>query len=148
MPRQMRRKRREGRSQKSGLEPAITAGSQVFAGGRFRPLPDNDLVLVVDKAFSILENIGIAGAPDWLRSLLEAKGARIRHDGRVLFGRILVEAALSRAARTVSLPGFGRKGVFRSGAAMSTSVRLEPRCRCSMPKAAITASLPCPTCMT
>ena len=106
MTRQTRRKRRERSSQKSGLEPAVTAGSQVFAGGRFRPLPDDDLVLIVDKAFSILENIGIAGAPDWLRSLLEAKGARTRHDGRVLFERTLVEAALSRAARTVSLPGF------------------------------------------
>jgi len=105
MTRQARRKVR-GRSQHGGADPAVSAVSQVFAGGRFRPLPDNDLDLIVDKAFSILENIGIAGAPEWLRNRLQANGARMRHDGRVLFQRTLVEGALARAARSVSLPGF------------------------------------------
>ncbi len=111
MTRQARRKAR-GNSQKGGSDPAVSAGSQVFAGGRFRPLSDNDLVLIVDKAFSILENIGIAGAP-----------------------------------APSPFPVFGRKGVFRSGEAMSTSVPPEQPYRCSMPKAAISANPDCPTFM-
>lgn len=105
MTRQMRRKAR-GRSQKRRLDRVVPAGSQVFAGGRLRPLPDKGLALIVDKAFSILQSIGISGAPDWLRNRLEEKSARTRSDGRVVFERSVVEGALAGAARNVTLPGF------------------------------------------
>ena len=58
------------------------------------------------RAFAILECVGVAGAPGWLRERLEEKGARTREDGRVVFARGRVEAALARAARAVALPGF------------------------------------------
>jgi len=99
-----RQARRRAREQAAGAGER-TAG-RVFAGGRFRPLADRDLALIVDRALQILAEIGIAGAPDWLRAAAEAKGARTRPDGRLTFGQGLVEAALSRAARSVALPGF------------------------------------------
>jgi trimethylamine--corrinoid protein Co-methyltransferase len=77
-----------------------------FAGGRFRPLAGKDLELIIDKAFAILERIGMTDAPEWLRARLEAKGARRRADGRLTFERASVEKAIPRAARRVCLPGF------------------------------------------
>lgn len=105
MARHGRRTAREHR-QAGGAEATHATECQAYAGGRFRPLADKDLALIVDKAVSILEEIGMAGAPDWLQDALEATGARTRDDSRMTFGRGLVEAALKRAARRVALPGF------------------------------------------
>ncbi len=74
-------------------------------GGRFAPLSDKDRDLIIDKAFDILETIGIADAPDWLTTALEDGGARRRTDGRLLFPRTQVERALARACKRVALPG-------------------------------------------
>ena len=48
----------------------------------------------------------MADAPEWLRSRLEEQGARSRNDGRLLLPPGLIEQAIARAARRVSLPGF------------------------------------------
>ncbi len=104
MARQARR-RDKGRSAPDRGDPSASEG-KTFAGGRFRPLTDQDLALIVDRAFAILATIGIAGAPDWLRGRLTETGARTRDDGRILFARRSVEGALGRAARSVALPGF------------------------------------------
>ncbi len=105
MQRQLHSKR-GARSQDDGASRAVAAERRLFAGGRLSPLADRDLTLIVDKAFSILESIGIAGAPDWLRDRMAEGGARARHDGRVVFERGFVERARARAARRVALPGF------------------------------------------
>ena len=114
MARPARRKARE-RRQTGEIEAAIAAGSQAYPGGRFRPLAARDVILVVDKAFAILDEIGMAGVPDWLRPRLEAKGALSRDDGRVLFPRSLTEDALARAARSVALPGYQEKRGLQIG---------------------------------
>jgi len=79
---------------------------QVFQGGRYQPLTENDCDRIIESAFQILEKIGIAGAPDWLTALLKARGAGQRDDGRILFPRATVEQALAQASKKVSLPGF------------------------------------------
>ena len=99
-----RRTGRRARSARAGDVAPPTSG--ICPGGRFRPLRSAEITLIVDRALAILERIGIADAPAWLRPRLEAQGARTREDGRVVFARGTVEAALSRAARTVALPGF------------------------------------------
>jgi trimethylamine--corrinoid protein Co-methyltransferase len=103
-----RHARRKARDRRQAGEPEATPAAQspVYTGGRFQPLTDKDLALIVDRAFAILEEIGMAGAPAWLRNGLEAKGARTRDDGRVTFGRGLVESAFKRAPRRVALPGY------------------------------------------
>ena len=99
----MRAGRRGRRSPPSGdhrpSEPVV------FAGGRYQPLTGSDRDLVVEKALLILERIGIAGTPDWLRGPLEAAGAGRGLAGRTVFPRTRVEAAIRRACRSVTLPG-------------------------------------------
>jgi trimethylamine--corrinoid protein Co-methyltransferase len=86
---------------------SATLSERCPLGGRFRPLTDRDRDLIIDQAFTILSEIGMAGTPDWLRPTLEDKGARLRPDGRLTFGRDAVEKAIGRAAHRVDLPGFG-----------------------------------------
>jgi trimethylamine--corrinoid protein Co-methyltransferase len=71
-----------------------------------RPLKPRDLDRIIDHGFAILDRVGMADAPHWLENHLEIAGARRRADGRITFDRSLVEKAISRAARRVSLPGF------------------------------------------
>ena len=54
----------------------------------------------------MLEQIGMADAPEGLAERLTEAGAQRRDDGRILLSRSMVEAALQRAPSTVSLPGF------------------------------------------
>ena len=105
MVRQTARKsgRRSGSARAGDVAPPPGAA---FPGGRFHPLRSAEVTLIVSRALAILERTGVAGAPAWLRKRLEEKGARVREDGRVVFTRGRVEAALARAARTVALPGF------------------------------------------
>ena len=105
MVRQTARKsgRRSGSARAGDVVPPPGAA---FPGGRFHPLRSSDVTLIVSRALAVLERTGVAGAPAWLRKRLEEKGARVREDGRVVFTRGRVEAALARAARTVVLPGF------------------------------------------
>jgi len=79
---------------------------KVFAGGRYRPLSDGDCETIIESAFEILEKIGMADTPDWLVDNLIAKGAKQRDDGRLLLPRTMLEQALTRVTKKVSLPGF------------------------------------------
>jgi len=81
-------------------EPAL------FQGGRYRPLSDDNCSRIIDAAFSILNNTGIGGTPDWLTTLLLERGAKQRKDGRVTFPQHTIERALKLASHRVSLPGF------------------------------------------
>ncbi len=86
------------------VEPV--AAPPVFRGGRYQPLSARERDLIVEKAFAILEDIGLGDAPDWLRARLIDAGAHQRSDGRLVFGRASVERALGRALRRVALPGY------------------------------------------
>ncbi len=105
--------RRTGRrTRRCARGPGNAAAVQ---GGRFRSLRSSEVDLIVSRALAILERVGVADAPGWLRERLEEKGARTREDGRVVFARGRVEAALARAARTVALPGFREDRGIRIG---------------------------------
>lgn len=86
-----------------------TAGSTAAGpptGGRFRPLDRAETVAIADAAFAILDAVGMAGLPGRLADRMVAAGARLRPDGRLCFPRDMVEAALARAPKRVTLPGF------------------------------------------
>ena len=97
-------RRRQGRDLGKDRRGACTPPPAV--GGRFRPLSTADSETIRCAALDILARIGMAEAPDWLSNTLIGGGARRRDDGRMVFPRRCVEAAIERAARTVSLPGF------------------------------------------
>ena len=108
-----RRTRRRTQGVRAGDAAAVSGAS--VPGGRLRSLRSSEVALIVGRALAILERIGVAGAPGWLRERLEEKGARTREDGRVVFARGRVEAALARAARAVALPGFHEDRGLRIG---------------------------------
>jgi trimethylamine---corrinoid protein Co-methyltransferase len=104
----VRQRRRKGKEQKHGAtsESLVCRNPDVFAGGCFHPLSNAGITQITDNAFSILERIGLGGAPDWLRKQFEEQGAQPRPDGRITFPRGLVEDAIARASHNVDLPGF------------------------------------------
>lgn len=122
----MRRGNR-ARSRDHQPRPATTPAP---GGGAYQPLSARDRDAIIDHAFTILERVGMAGAPDRFSARLKDLGATERDDGRLLLPRPTVEAALARAPSSVSLPGFcedrgvtiGRAGVHigTGGAAVRT----------------------------
>lgn len=101
-----RRRRHRARDKTDPAGNLSPKQTEVFPGGRFKPLEDKDLTLIVERAFAILERIGMEQTPDWLRSRFDELGAKARSDGRIIFPRLVVEKALARAARHAALPGF------------------------------------------
>ena len=65
------------------------------SGGAYRPQSDIDRDRIVEHAFEMLEEVGMADAPNRHAELLIAARGRRRDDGRVLLPRPMVE-----------LPGF------------------------------------------
>ena len=101
-----RRRGTRGRHKADAPSSSPPPGIEVFPGGRFKPLEDKDVGLIVERTFEILAQIGIGGTPDWLRTRFDELGAKARDDGRVTFPRPVVEKALARAAHHAALPGF------------------------------------------
>lgn len=99
-------------------------------GGTLLPLSPADRDAIVDNAFALLGTIGMADTPSHFADRLIDGGALRRHDGRLLFPRHMVEAALARQPSSVTLPGFseddgitvGGRGVHigTGGAAVQT----------------------------
>ena len=83
--------------------PAMSAG---LVGGCLTPLTSPEVAQIVSAALDILEQIGIADAPEGLAQALVAEGARLSPEGRLCFPRAMVEDAIDRAPRRVDLPGF------------------------------------------
>lgn len=119
------------RGRRRHIEPDFVAPTTtIYCGGCYQPLGSADCDRILDSAFDILQTIGIADAPDWLRQLLLQKGAGKRSDGRITFARSLVEQAIQRASHSVSLPGFdeergldiggGKVHIGTGGAAVQT----------------------------
>ena len=75
------------------------------SGGAYRPLNDTERDAIVDHAFELLEQVGMADAPPATHQRLIDAGAGVREDGRLTLPRTLVEDALAAAPSTVELPG-------------------------------------------
>ncbi len=95
-------------ARRSKAKTRVSAPGPALApqGGRFAPLDDASLNRIVKAAMDILAQTGIAECPDALVTRMVAAGANRREDGRVCFSQSLVETAIARAAKRVSLPGF------------------------------------------
>ena len=74
--------------------------------GGLTPLTLPEVDQIISASFDILEQIGIAGAPDALAQSLVAKGANQCSEGRLCLSRAFVEGALARAPDRVDLPAF------------------------------------------
>jgi trimethylamine--corrinoid protein Co-methyltransferase len=74
-------------------------------GGTFKPLSDADVLKIHEAALEALETIGLADAPQSGIDYMVKAGAILGEDGRLRFPRAVVEDALSKAHRDLTLYG-------------------------------------------
>ncbi|MFK7745411.1 MAG: trimethylamine methyltransferase family protein [Roseobacter sp.] len=72
-------------------------------GGQYAPLSAQDVDRIHDAALKALETIGLADAPESGIAYLTQAGAILGDDGRIRFPRALVEDAIARANRSITL---------------------------------------------
>lgn len=75
-------------------------------GGQLKPLKDRDMQSIIDLAFDMLEQIGMAETPEWLENLLCDRGAKMGSNGRITFPKSAVEKTIRNSPSSVSLPGY------------------------------------------
>lgn len=80
----------------------IRAGME---GGKYRPLSDEQVTRIHESALVALATIGLADAPQSGIDLMVGVGAILGEDGRLRFPRQVVEDALGKAARGLTLMG-------------------------------------------
>jgi trimethylamine--corrinoid protein Co-methyltransferase len=76
-----------------------------MTGGTYRPLTEAGMQRIHAAALDVLEEIGLADAPDSGVLAMTGAGATLGEDGRLRFPRALVEDVLARAPRQISLHG-------------------------------------------
>jgi trimethylamine--corrinoid protein Co-methyltransferase len=74
-----------------------------LSGGQYKPLSEADVLKIHHTALDALETIGLADAPASGVAYLTAAGCVQGDDGRIRFPRALVEDALTRANRAITL---------------------------------------------
>jgi len=73
-------------------------------GGQYRPLKDDDVEMINDTVFKILEEVGFADATEHCIEACTAVGA-IYEDGRIKFPRAVVEDAMAKCCQNLTLHG-------------------------------------------
>ena len=74
-------------------------------GGQYNPLSEAGVARIHEAALQVLEEIGLADAPETGVAILTGAGAVQGPDGRIRFPRALVEDMLAKAARGITLHG-------------------------------------------
>lgn len=99
--------RRKSRRRASNSSPAGAArpGLGGTVGGRYKPLNESDLPVIDQAARSILQNIGMAEAPDIVIDLVTTAGGSLDADGRLRFSADLIERALQGMQKDFTLCG-------------------------------------------
>lgn len=105
-----------------------------MSGGLYRPLSDSDMQQIHRTALRLLEEVGLADAPESGVEILTRAGCTLSDRGRLLFPRALVEDTLAKAARKFPLhaqdPRFdlepwGKKVYFGTAGAAVNMVNAE-----------------------
>lgn len=76
-----------------------------MAGGNLKALSDAEVLRIHKAALTVLDEIGIADAPQSGIEIMVNAGARLGDDGRLRFAPSLVEDMLAKAARDITLHG-------------------------------------------
>lgn len=74
-------------------------------GGHYKPLKDHELTSVLDTAFRILAEIGMAEVPDLLVEQAIASGATLNELGRLCFPRSMMEDIVDGACKSFVIYG-------------------------------------------
>ena len=84
-------------------------------GGQYKPLSQKALLDIVDTAFRILAEIGMADVCEPLLSTALEKGARLNAQGRLVFPRSMIEDIINGAAKSFTFYGRDSKHDFEIG---------------------------------
>ncbi|MDO6483740.1 trimethylamine methyltransferase family protein [Shimia thalassica] len=76
-----------------------------MSGGQYRPLSDDQVKQIHEAALEALETIGLCDAPQSGIDYLVSAGCIAGDDGRIRFPRAVVEDALGKACRDITLCG-------------------------------------------
>lgn len=76
-----------------------------MTGGTYKPLSDAQITRIHEAALQCLEEIGLADAPQSGIDAMVGAGAILGDDGRLRYPRSVVEDALAKAARDLTLHG-------------------------------------------
>ena len=98
------KKRSGGRSARQALRSAPLAKelrpvNPGLIGGTYNPLTQEEILRIHNSVLQVLEEIGLADAPESGIKAMSSVGAVLGEDGRLRFPRSLVEDTLSFAAR-------------------------------------------------
>ncbi|MCP3934701.1 MAG: trimethylamine methyltransferase [Actinomycetia bacterium] len=103
---------RRGRARESKRQQRLAGGRAAhppigpgLTGGTYRPLSCDDVDRLHDAALTVLEDLGMADAPQFLVESATARGAVHGSDGRLRFPRSLVGEIIEGAARRFVLYG-------------------------------------------
>ncbi|MEE2943929.1 MAG: trimethylamine methyltransferase family protein [Pseudomonadota bacterium] len=76
-----------------------------MSGGTYKPLSPSDIEQIHEAALKALEEIGLADAPESGVEYMVKAGAILGDDGRLRYPRAVVEDALEKCAKTITLYG-------------------------------------------
>ncbi|WP_420334960.1 trimethylamine methyltransferase family protein [Roseibium sp.] len=102
------RAKRGGRKERLAMraaKPQVDPCPPGQAGGRYKPLLEDELQQVYRTALDLLSRLGMGEVPDRLKTDLLAAGAQEAGHDRVVFPVDLVEGAVASAARTFTFHG-------------------------------------------
>lgn len=128
------RRGRAARDADAGVAAALSFGPAGFSGGRYVPLSEAEVQAIHETALELLETLGLSQATPGMVKAVTARGGCLTDQGRLIFPRKLVAAALDGARRDVTLfgraPGAdldlsGDRLHFSSGGASPSIVDLE-----------------------
>ncbi|PSL18288.1 trimethylamine methyltransferase family protein [Shimia abyssi] len=105
MSKPSKRRGREGRmKQAAAPDPSPPVWPGVM-GGRLKPLSSEEVALVEEAMFTLLETLGLSQAIPSMQKKVVAAGGSMTADGRLLFPRALVKKAIAEAKRDFTLCG-------------------------------------------
>ena len=104
LPNKETNKRSGGRSARQALRSAplpkeLRPVNPGLIGGTYNPLTQEEILRIHNSVLQVLEEIGLADAPESGVKAMTSAGAILGEDGRLRFPRFLVEDTLSFAAR-------------------------------------------------
>lgn len=81
------------------LSDALRPVRPGLVGGRYKPLDDAAVAAIEDAIYQILAEIGLSQAPESGIEYMRSVGATHGEDGRVRFGRNVIEEAMEKATK-------------------------------------------------
>ena len=100
-PRRKRRRRASTESAKGPQAPRLSG----IPGGRYQPLNPADLPVIDQAVRRILQDVGMAEAPNIVIDRVTAAGGKLGQDGRLRFSGDLIERALQGMVKDFTLCG-------------------------------------------